>query len=238
MMDGDPDLQACYSILGIPETAEWDDIRKAFKRQALRWHPDKNKDKVSLLPVHQFLFYDLSVLYLTALSLLYLQEVAHVRFQRVSCAYEILKKRQEEPAFSFNRKFSFLWTSVKFSLPLLSFSFFFSLPFPFSFPFSFSVSVSSSFSFSVSIFLFPFSFFPFSFFFYFFFFLSPFTFSIPSSFSLFFPLDTFTHFIPNSLLHFLLLPSNRLEERILSVRLTQTTRKQNDGSTKYLLEEG
>mmetsp|Transcript_16903 Transcript_16903/g.26345 ORF Transcript_16903/g.26345 Transcript_16903/m.26345 type:complete len:96 (-) Transcript_16903:1027-1314(-) len=78
-MAGDPDIQTCYSILGIPETAEWEDIRKAFKRQALRWHPDKNKDK----------------------------EIAHVKFQRVSCAYEILKKRQEEPAFSFNLSFIF-----------------------------------------------------------------------------------------------------------------------------------
>ena len=46
---GEPDfddLQTCYSILEIPETAGWDDIRKAFKRQALRWHPDKNKNKV------------------------------------------------------------------------------------------------------------------------------------------------------------------------------------------------
>mmetsp|Transcript_9398 Transcript_9398/g.12656 ORF Transcript_9398/g.12656 Transcript_9398/m.12656 type:complete len:96 (-) Transcript_9398:206-493(-) len=71
---GEPDfddLQTCYSILEIPETAGWDDIRKAFKRQALRWHPDKNKNK----------------------------EVAHVKFQRVSCAYEVLKRKQEEPSF-------------------------------------------------------------------------------------------------------------------------------------------
>jgi len=33
-----------YEVLGCPKTASEDDIRKAYKKAALRWHPDKNPD--------------------------------------------------------------------------------------------------------------------------------------------------------------------------------------------------
>lgn len=32
-----------YSILGIEKGASEDDIKKAYRKQALKWHPDKNK---------------------------------------------------------------------------------------------------------------------------------------------------------------------------------------------------
>lgn len=34
-----------YALLGIPRGASQDDIKKAYRRAALRWHPDKNQDK-------------------------------------------------------------------------------------------------------------------------------------------------------------------------------------------------
>ena len=34
-----------YSILEIPYNASLDEIKKAFKRQAIKWHPDKNIGK-------------------------------------------------------------------------------------------------------------------------------------------------------------------------------------------------
>ncbi|KAI8816326.1 uncharacterized protein EV422DRAFT_546291 [Fimicolochytrium jonesii] len=33
-----------YKTLGVDKKASYDDLRKAYKREALKWHPDKNKD--------------------------------------------------------------------------------------------------------------------------------------------------------------------------------------------------
>nr|CAH8868144.1 unnamed protein product [Trichobilharzia regenti] len=58
-----------YEVLGIQKNASGDEIKKAYRRLALRWHPDKNPDK---------------------------KEEAEKRFKRISEAYEVLsdpKKR-------------------------------------------------------------------------------------------------------------------------------------------------
>ncbi|RKP23154.1 DnaJ domain-containing protein, partial [Syncephalis pseudoplumigaleata] len=33
-----------YSILGVSKDADEDAIKKAYRKQALKWHPDRNKD--------------------------------------------------------------------------------------------------------------------------------------------------------------------------------------------------
>ncbi|VDL99176.1 unnamed protein product [Schistocephalus solidus] len=52
-----------YEILGLPKTATEADIKKAYRRLALKWHPDKNPNS---------------------------KEEAEKRFKEISAAYEIL----------------------------------------------------------------------------------------------------------------------------------------------------
>lgn len=61
-----------YEILGVPRTATEDDIRKGYRRQALRWHPDKNPDN---------------------------KEVAEERFKLVSEAYEVLSNKDKREIY-------------------------------------------------------------------------------------------------------------------------------------------
>ena len=52
-----------YSILDVPRTASASEVKKAYRRLALKWHPDKNPDN---------------------------QEEATKKFKEISEAYEVL----------------------------------------------------------------------------------------------------------------------------------------------------
>jgi DnaJ-class molecular chaperone len=64
-----------YDILGVSKTASADEIKKAYRKQALEWHPDRHKDN---------------------------KEAAEKRFKEINEAYQVLgdpKKRQSFDQF-------------------------------------------------------------------------------------------------------------------------------------------
>nr|XP_055063003.1 dnaJ homolog subfamily B member 6b isoform X1 [Misgurnus anguillicaudatus] len=56
-------MEDYYQILGVPRNASHDEIKKSYKKLALKWHPDKNPDN---------------------------KEEAEIRFKVISEAYEVL----------------------------------------------------------------------------------------------------------------------------------------------------
>ncbi|CEP10566.1 hypothetical protein [Parasitella parasitica] len=61
-----------YSILGISRDADDETIKKAYRKLALKWHPDRNKDKA---------------------------DVAHAKFQEIGEAYEVLSDKNKRAIF-------------------------------------------------------------------------------------------------------------------------------------------
>ena len=61
-----------YDILGVTKEASQDEIEKAYRKQALEWHPDKHKDN---------------------------KEAAEKRFKEVNAAYQILSDPQKKQAY-------------------------------------------------------------------------------------------------------------------------------------------
>lgn len=61
-----------YDILGVSKTATADEIKKAYRKQALEWHPDRHKDD---------------------------KEAAEKRFKEINEAYQVLSDPQKRSAF-------------------------------------------------------------------------------------------------------------------------------------------
>ncbi|HRQ62187.1 MAG TPA: DnaJ domain-containing protein, partial [Alphaproteobacteria bacterium] len=60
-----------YKILGVDKTASADDIKKAYRKLAMKYHPDQNKDN----------------------------KEAEAKFKEVSHAYDVLKDEQKRAAY-------------------------------------------------------------------------------------------------------------------------------------------
>ncbi|XP_012867112.1 PREDICTED: dnaJ homolog subfamily B member 2 isoform X1 [Dipodomys ordii] len=65
-------MASYYEILDVPPNASADDIKKAYRRKALQWHPDKNPDN---------------------------KEVAERKFKEVAEAYEVLSDKHKREIY-------------------------------------------------------------------------------------------------------------------------------------------
>ena len=65
-----------YKILGVAEDASGDEIKKAYRLLALKWHPDKNSDR---------------------------QEEATQVFRGIQEAYEVLSDERERAFYDRNK---------------------------------------------------------------------------------------------------------------------------------------
>ncbi len=61
-----------YDVLGVSKSASQDEIKKAYRKQALEWHPDKHKDN---------------------------KEAAEKRFKEVNEAYQVLSDSEKRKAY-------------------------------------------------------------------------------------------------------------------------------------------
>nr|AEX55298.1 HSP40 [Pinctada imbricata] len=61
-----------YQVLGVPKEASTTDIKKAYRKLALKWHPDKNHDR---------------------------QKEAEVKFKEISEAYEVLSDKEKRDIY-------------------------------------------------------------------------------------------------------------------------------------------
>ena len=61
-----------YDILGVAKSASADEIKKAYRKQALEWHPDRHKDD---------------------------KEAAEKRFKEINEAYQVLSDQQKRAAY-------------------------------------------------------------------------------------------------------------------------------------------
>lgn len=69
-------MKCHYEVLGVMQNATNDELKKAYRKMALQWHPDKNPDQL---------------------------EEAKVQFQLVQAAYETLSDPQERAFYDRNR---------------------------------------------------------------------------------------------------------------------------------------
>uniref|UniRef100_A0AAQ6AQN7 J domain-containing protein n=1 Tax=Amphiprion ocellaris TaxID=80972 RepID=A0AAQ6AQN7_AMPOC len=93
-----------YNVLGVPKTASQDDIKKAYRKLALKWHPDKNPDN---------------------------KEEAERKFKELAEAYEVLSdksKRDEYDRYGSDRMRHTGSSSSDFSSDFPGFTFTFRSP--------------------------------------------------------------------------------------------------------------
>ena len=86
-MSSQKEKQTFYEVLGVQENATQEEIKKSYRKLALKWHPDKNPDN---------------------------KEEAEEKFKTISEAYSVLSDPQKRSEYDNSRKFGYSGFSMDF----------------------------------------------------------------------------------------------------------------------------
>lgn len=80
-----------YGVLGVAKDATQKDLKRAYRKLAMKWHPDRNKDNVGKLLLMYF--------YNVFFCVITFWEAAEKNFKVVNEAYSVLSDKEKRQTY-------------------------------------------------------------------------------------------------------------------------------------------